>query len=74
MKVVSKLLTAQNNFVNEVFNTLNEFAKTPPVNDEEAAQKEAALIIAGILTGVKVSMMQAIALIQEMELDEIGES
>jgi len=74
MKVVQKLLDAQNDYINEVFNTLTEFAKVSPVNDEEAAQKEAALIIAGILTGVKVSVMQSVALIQEMELDEIGES
>ena len=37
----------------------------------EEAQRDAAQMVGGILIGVKVAIMQAAKLIEEMELDEV---
>lgn len=71
MSAIKQLLTAQNEFVNPVFNALNERSRISPIGDEEAAKNEAALLVGGILVGVKIAIMHAAKLIEEMELDDV---
>jgi len=74
MSAIKKLLEGQNDFINPVFCALKDRGgMAPPMDDEEAAQNEAALLVAGILVGVKVSIMQAAKLIEDMQLDDVIE-
>ena len=71
MSAIKKLLEGQNDFINPVSTALLERGTKTPTNDDESAKKEAACMIAGILIGAKVAIMQAAQLIQEMELDDV---
>ena len=73
MSAIKRLLKGQNDFINPVFNALKDRGGTTPMDDEEAAKNEAALLVGGMLIAVKVSIMQAVALIEEMELDDVIE-
>lgn len=53
MSAIEKLLEGQNDFINPVSTALMDYGAKSPMNDEEAAKKEAACMIAGILIGVK---------------------
>ena len=63
-----KLEDAVNGPINEVINAMLGFGAGVSSGD----QTDAARVVAGILTGAKVSIMQAMATINEMELDEEG--
>ena len=72
MSAITKLLKAQNELINPVFNALTERVdKEAPVTKLEDAQREAAMLVGGILIGVKMAIEQAAKLIEEMDLDEI---
>jgi len=72
MSAIKQLLEGHNEFINPVLKALLDRGTAgAPVNDDDAAKKEAATLIAGILTGVKISIMQAAKLIEDMELDDV---
>jgi len=72
MSAIKQLLEGHNEFINPVIKALlDRSGEKPVIDDEDAAKKEAAMLIAGVLTGVKVLIMQSAKLIEEMELDDV---
>ena len=63
-----KLEDAVNGPINDVLTAMLEFGSNDPAAVE--SQMDAARVVAGILTAAKVSIMQAGATINEMELDD----
>lgn len=63
-----KLEEAVNGPINDVLTTMMEFGEGDPSCDR--SRVEATRLVAGILTAVKISIMQAAAMINEMELDD----
>ena len=68
MTATEKLLAGQNDHLQPVLTKMVETGSAGST-DIEPSQKEAALIVAGILTAVKISIMQAGKLIEDMGLD-----
>ena len=73
MSAIKKLLAAQNELINPVFKAMTDDGANKCVSKLEDAQREAALMVGGILIGVKVSIMQAAKLIEDMQLDDVIE-
>lgn len=75
MSALSKIEAAQNDLLQPVLTALMEAGAAENEAGKALAseQREAALLVAGILTGVKIMVMQAGQLIREMELDELVE-
>ena len=67
-----KLEEAVNGPINDVLNAMLEFGEGIDglIEHIPKQRKDAAKVIAGILTAAKVSIMQAGATINEMELDD----
>lgn len=67
-----KLEEAVNGPINDVLTAMLEFGNGIDglVEDIPEQQKEAARVVAGILTAAKISIMQAGTTINEMELDD----
>lgn len=63
-----KLEEAVNGPINDVLTAMMEFGAGDP--DCDRSLLEATRLVAGILTAVKISIMQAAATINEMELDD----
>lgn len=74
MKATTKLEAGVNSFINEVLTTFLEIGNGQNEVDGKdlvPAQKETCTLIAGMLTGVKVTILQAGAIMNEMELGDI---
>lgn len=73
MSLTNKLEAAQNELLNVVLIALLEAGKAK--NEAGKAllpdQREAALLVVGLMTAIKVLIMQAGELITEMELDDL---
>lgn len=72
MSAIKKLLEAQNDLINPVFNAMTERGNEDvPVMQLEDAQREAAYMVGGILIGVKIAIIHAMNVIKEMDLDDV---